>query len=151
LEQIKKKVIMKKGLLHTVLLPLLSLVFLFLSCTKESKQPATTYNLQGLWVGSIKSATTIDQPYSLSIKSDGTLLFHGIANNVHHFGTGTWVLAGSTLTCNVTTTCGVSFNVGVQQRLTAEFNSTTGVLSSGTWTNTNASANSGTFQLTEVN
>ena len=105
-----------------------------------------------MWVGTYKNATTSPEPLAISLKPDGAATYEGIALGTRHFSAGTWVLSGTTLTCNFTAIYGLAINVGVQQTFTATFNPADGTLSSGQWVNTAppAAANSGTFTVTKV-
>ena len=128
---------------------LLILTSLFLGCKKDTVQ--TTYKIHGLWVGTVANPTSSAQPYSLSIKSDGKITFEGYAAITYHFGVGTWTLNGDTFTANVTTLYGISSNIGTQQQLNATFNSSTGILSNGTYVNISPANSTGTFSVTKVN
>lgn len=131
----------------------LSLCLISLSifgCKKDTIQP-TTYSIQGLWLGTIADAVSGPQDYSMSIRPGGKVTFEAVNANQEHFGVGTWVLDGTSLTCNVTTLYGLSFNVGTKQTFTATFDSANGTLTAGKWVNTSPANNSGTFALTRVN
>jgi hypothetical protein len=131
------------------ILSFLVTVFFLSGCKKDSA--STTYKIQGLWVGTVGNSTSSAQSYSFAIKTDGKISFETFAANQYHFGVGTWTLNGNTFTANVTTLYGISSNVGTQQQLTATFNSTSGVLSNGTWINISPATGNGTFSVTKVN
>ncbi|QNA43524.1 hypothetical protein [Lacibacter sediminis] len=132
------------------MLPLFVFLLLSLDSCKKEAAPIT-YKIQGLWVGTIGNPTSTAQPYALSIKANGQITFEGYAANTYHFGTGTWTLNGDSFTANVTTLYGISSNVGVQQKLEATFNSSTGILNNGKYVNTSPANDAGTFSVTKVN
>lgn len=153
---------MKKIFMVSLALTVLAVsigLFQMTSCTKAIAQTKTdtiymcNSSINGLWSGTIQDATSVPQPYNLSIKADGTISFEGIALNQEHFGVGTWTLTDSILTCNITTLYGLSYNVGIKQTLTAVFNNKTGILSSGKWIDIypNTATSSGTFMVKKVN
>lgn len=152
---------MKKILLASAALTIFAasiILFQISSCTKsvaqENKQTDTVYkctpSIQGLWIGTQQSSTT-GQPFSMSIKPDGTMTYENIVYNTQQLCVGTWTLVNSTFTCN--TECIYGYFVGVKQKFTATFDASTGILSSGTWVDTYpaTATSSGTFTLTKVN
>jgi hypothetical protein len=133
----------------------IAILFMSLSsCEKndDTTKPVETpnYTIQGLWTGTITNASS-SQFYSLSIKPDGSLTFEGFSSGQEQFGAGTWTLTGSDFVANVKTLYGFPNNVGVQQKLTAKFDTTTGKFTDGKCVNTSSSTDAGTFSLTEVN
>ena len=128
---------------------LLALITTLYSCEKSEDVTNIQRKIQGLWVGTIANSSS-SQFYSLSIKPDGKLTFEGFTSNQEQFGAGTWTLEGSDFRANVTTLYGIQSNVGVQQLLTAKFNTSTGQISEGKYVNTSPANDSGTFSLTKV-
>ena len=129
---------------------LITLLAAFNSCKKSNDPaPPVQHTIEGLWIGTITNASA-SEPYNLSIKPDGKITFESIISGQEQFGAGTWTLSGSNFSANVTTLYGVQSNVGVQQRLTATFNSSSGALTNGQFTNTSPANDSGTFSVTEV-
>lgn len=131
-------------------LSLIVLSLFMLSCEKSSSvSPAK--NISGLWVGTSSSATVSPKPMSWSIKPDGTLTWNSQwVGTTYQFGTGTWILNGTTLTCNLITVYGYSGTVGTTQVFTATYNPKLGTLTSGTWQNTNINNMTGSFELSKV-
>jgi hypothetical protein len=129
-------------------LVLICLLFSVLGCEKNK---VDTKTVPGLWTGTASSTTEGPKPYSWSVKPDGTMTWEGNwVGSTYQFGTGTWVLSGNTLTCNLITIYGYSGTVGTTQIFTAQFDPINGTLSSGTWRNTNINNITGTFQLTKI-
>ncbi len=128
------------------------ILFITISCTKKNYTEAETkYTITGLWTGTIKSAGSPYQPYSLSIKSDNTIIFEGVMEGgMRHYGHGNWQLNDSIFIANVVTDYGYSTNVGVQQQLSGVFNKKTGILSKGTYVNTNPANHNGIFLVEKV-
>ena len=159
---------MKKNFFASLVLIIFAASITMSSCTIVSKtfvqvaQPkadtiyvnSSPVSISGLWIGSQQSSVTgtiAALPFNLSIKLNGTLTFESVPpDGVQHFGTGTWVLTDSVLTCNVVTVYGDSLDIGVRQTLTATYNKKTGTLTNGKWMNVNKS-NYGTFTVTKVN
>lgn len=127
-------------------------------CTKETTNPVTktdtvfkcTPSILGLWTGSQQNATS-GQVFNMSIKSDGTMTYENIAAGTQQFCSGTWTLNNGVFTCNTVCIYGISAYIGIKQRFTANYNSTTGAISSGVWANTSINTDNGTFTLTKVN
>lgn len=71
-------------------------------------------------------------------------------DGVQHFGTGTWVLTDTVLTCNIITLYGNSSAIGIRQTLTATYNKTTGTLTNGKWVDLNGTLYHGIFTVTKV-
>jgi hypothetical protein len=156
-----KKIILPFVFLFTLAIALISTQS---GCTKETIKNTTdtvvvkhtdtvlycTPSVKGLWTGAQQSASS-GQAFTVSIKADGTMTYENIISGTRQFCAGTWTLTNSILTFNTVCIYGVSANVGVAQSFTANFNSSTGLLSSGQWTNTSGPTNSGTFTLTKVN
>lgn len=137
---------MKKQILFIILISILSV-----TC-KKSEDSIASHRLNGLWIGTVSSTTEGPKAYSWSIKPDGTMTWEGIwVGTTYQFGTGTWVLNGTTLTCNLVSIYGYTGTVGTTQIFTAQFNPVNGTLSSGTWRNTNMNNTTGTFMLSKVN
>ena len=134
------------------LLALIAFLTSFSSCKKSNDAPPPTveYNIQGLWVGTVANATA-SEFYSLSIKPDGKITFESIIGSQEQFGAGTWTLVGSNFSAHVTSLYGLPSNVGVQQTLTAKFDTKTGLMSEGKYVNTSPANDSGTFILTKAN
>lgn len=150
---------MKKTLLTTFVLGITVSLFLGTqtSCKKDTEtitKTDTVYNctpnIQGLWIGDQQNATS-GQPFSMSIKPDGTMSYENKIGSTQQFCVGTWTLTNNNFSCNTICVYGVSVFVGVTQNFTATYNSTTGDLINGTWRNISPNNNSGTFTLNEVN
>ncbi len=125
-------------------------------CTKDSPavQTDTIFkcipNITGLWVGSQEDVTGSGEEFSMSIKPDGTMHYENIINGTQQLCTGTWKLSGDKFSCDTKCIYGSPGYGGVKQNFTADYNSTTGLLTNGTWRNTSPADNSGTFTLREV-
>jgi hypothetical protein len=109
-----------------------------------------TPGIKGLWTGTAQN-TSGGQAFTMSVKADGTATYENVISGKQQLCVGTWTLVNAVFTCNVVCIYGTSANVGVAQKYTANFNSVTGVLSSGQWMNTSGVTDSGTFTLTKVN
>lgn len=151
---------MKKVLISFSALMMLSLL-VFVSqtgCTKETINTVTktdtvykcTPSIVGLWTGAQQNATS-GQPFNMSIKADGSVTYENIVSGTQQFCSGTWTLSSGVFTCNTVCIYGFPAYVGIKQRFTANFNSTTGILSSGLWANTSINTDNGTFTLTKAN
>jgi len=127
-------------------LVLLVSVIPFISCKKSNDPPPPPKTITGLWVGTASNGSSTIPSYSLSISPGGKITFEWSASGQEQFGAGTWTLSGSDFTANVTGLYGS--NVGVQQTLTAKFNSQSGVLSDGKYKVT--STDTGTFSVSKV-
>ena len=128
---------------------LIGLIAFFSSCKKSNDSPPAPKNVQGLWIGTASNANTTS-PYSLSINPGGKVTFEWSSSGQEQFGAGTWTLVGSDFTATLTTLYGFPSNVGVQQTLTAKFDSKAGTLSDGKYKNASPSTESGTFAVTKV-
>ena len=156
-----KKVILPFAFLFTISVALISTQS---GCTKETIKNTTDTvvvkttdtvlycapSIKGLWTGTAQN-TSSGQAFTMSIKADGTATYENVISGKQQLCVGTWTLVNSVFTCNVVCVYGLSANVGISQKYTANFNSTTGVLSSGQWMNTSGATDSGTFTLTKVN
>ncbi len=131
------------------------------SCKKETTttnviKTDTLYkcnpSVLGLWVG-VQENALASQTFTVSVKTDGTMTYENIISGTQQLCTGTWTLLNGVFTFNTVCVYGVSGNVGVRQRFTATFNSSTGTLTAGQWQNTFpvSNTNSGTFILNKVN
>lgn len=121
------------------------------SCKKESvTNTVCTKSIQGLWIGNQQNATS-GQAFSWSIRTDGTASYENIISGTRQLCVGTWTLVNSTFTANTTCIYGVAGNVGATQTFTAQYDSSTGLMSNGTWTTITPVSDSGTFTLTEDN
>lgn len=109
-------------------------------------------SIQGLWIGTYTVAQFPSQGslyYSFIIKPNGVLLTESLGGNgATFYATGTWSLTGSSFTYSIT-----SVSTGVRQTGSFVYNTTTGLLSSGTWQDVNSSANNtGAFAgMTKIN
>lgn len=149
---------MKKILLPSVVLffTLFILANTQTSCKKESVRNLTdtvykcTPSIKGLWIGSHQNSVG-GQPFSMSIRANGTMSYEDSVYNKHQLCIGTWTLVNSKFECN--TECIYGYFVGVKQKFTANFDPITGLLSNGQWVVTYplSSYDSGTFTLTKVN
>jgi hypothetical protein len=119
------------------------------SCSKSS--PATTYPIQGLWIGTYVSTVNGNTPYEIdfSIKPDGTVIYHSEgAGNVNFYALGTWTINGTNFSYSVVV-AGNTPPGGDMQSGTAIYSS-----GKGTLTGNIADATTGgtaTFLLTKVN
>jgi len=104
-----------------------------------------------LWIG---TSQVNGQPelgsayYSLDLRKDSTILVQGqgASDGLTYYGEGTWSLSGISFTA---TTHILNFGeTGTVQTITANYDSTAGTLSSGTWQNNGTT--SGTFILQRV-
>ena len=150
---------MKKTLLTTFVLGISVALFLVTQtgCKKETETITTTDtvyhctpNIQGLWIGDQRNATS-GQPFSMSIKPDGTMSYENKIGNTYQLCVGTWTLINNNFSGTTTCVYGVSAFVGVTQNFTATYNSTTGAMTNGTWRNVSPNNDSGTFTLSEIN
>jgi hypothetical protein len=124
---------------------------LFIYSCEKSTSVSPSKSISGLWVGTSSSPTVSSRPMTWSIEPDGTLTWNSQwSGDTFQFGTGEWVLSGTTLICDLETVYGYPGTVGTTQRFTATFNPRLGKLTSGTWSNTNINNMSGTFELTKV-
>ncbi len=130
---------------------------LFLSCRKDpAPTPATTYPVQGLWIGTYLSdqyPALAPQYYSFIIKPDGTMVCEARteANANQNLSKGTWTLTGNAFSCTYTNIwgSGPASYIGLSQSANATFDNT-GKLTSGTFRNVTTTG-SGTFTMTRVN
>jgi len=127
------------------------------SCKKDTVSNISTVDtvyrcapsLTGLWIGSQQNVSG-GQAFSCSIRTDGTFSYENTISGTRQLCTGTWSLTNSSFSANTTCIYGLPGNIGVTQSFTADYNSSTGILSNGVWNNTTPNNDSGTFTLTEV-
>lgn len=125
----------------------------FNSCKKDSSTQTDSgcpKSIQGLWIGNHQNATS-GQPFSWSIRTDGTASYEDIISGTRQLCVGTWALVNGTFTANTTCIYGVAAFVGATQTFTAHYDVSTGLMSNGTWTTNTPFQDSGTFSLTEDN
>jgi hypothetical protein len=131
------------------------------SCKKETTTTTViktdtlykcTPSVLGLWSGVQENALG-SGTFNVSVKADGTMTYENIILGTQQLCTGTWTLSNGVFTFNTVCVYGASGNIGVRQRFTATFNSSTGTLTAGQWQNTFpiSNTNSGTFILNKVN
>lgn len=149
---------MKKVLFASITLSALAFISLIsqTGCTKSD--PVTTdstsqckHTIVGLWTGSSVNTAGNGQPWSVVIRPDGTVSYENTVYNTHQLAIGTWALKHDTLIFKTKCIYGYSIFVGAEQTWTAKYDTTTGTLSKGTYVQTTAGTDSGSFTLTEVN
>lgn len=128
------------------------------SCTKTNtktitdtvivKDTVTVYPIQGLWVGTYASSVNGSSIYVLdfSLYTDGTMTYYGTGSgNTTFYAKGTWLLSGNNFSFSV-----VETSTGHTQTGTAVYNSSTGTLTSGTFSDAVAGTIA-TFTMNKVN
>ena len=99
------------------------------------------YPVEGLWAGtSTDNSSSATFPFDISFYADGTVLCKAYAVGGPYYSDGTWALAGSTITCYITTV-----NSGTVNQTLIFTYSDTGTLTSGTWEDTYGASNTGVF------
>ena len=131
-------------------------MFSFSECKKETTvvQPVIpqTYPIVGLWNGTqiAPDGSAIDTLfYSFTIQPDNTLQVVGMGGDgTTYYSAGKWALSGTSFTGLITVT---NFSqAGVQQTLSATYDSTAGTLSAGVVKTVNVNF-TGSFSLTRIN
>lgn len=121
-----------------------SICFVIPSCKKDSVA-ATTYPIQGLWVGTY---TNYNGTYffSFSVYPDGTVSYTSKGpNNTSFFATGTWTLTGATFSFSV-----IESHTGDSQSGTAVYSNSNGTLSNGVIADATAGT-TGTWSMNKIN
>jgi hypothetical protein len=126
----------------------------FLACTKDCpKIPDAKKNIEGLWIGTYTADLLPADParyYSFIIKPNGKLLVEGEPlESVTIYGTGTWRLDSTTLSCAITYKNTVQ-GVEVQQSTTAKVNLKDGKITDGVWTNLAFPGGTGKFTMSKI-
>lgn len=124
-----------------ILLSMFVLTSILSSCKKdESTITPTTYNVVGLWSGTynVKGDAGIgNQPFSLTVKQDGSVLVETKFFNEYQVAKGTWTLSGDQFSCTYTYIYGAGASTNTMQSASATFNKNNGTLNSATWVNVN--------------
>lgn len=127
---------------------------LFSSCKKDEETTTTTYNVEGLWTGTynVKGDVGIgNQPFTLTIKKDSSVLVETKFFNEYQIAKGTWTLTGDKFTCSYTYIYGAGAGTNTIQSASATFIKNSGTFTNATWVNVNpASGQNGVLVLTKI-
>ncbi len=148
---------MKKLILSSVVLCVfsISMILFQFSCSKNTIAQTNTpvkYTIEGLWAGTyLSNGSSLSQFISLSIKQDGNFICDSKGAGNQYLSVGTWNLSGTNFTADLTNVWSQIGSTNISQHFTATYDSTTGKIANGTWTNTTLFSGTGTFDVTEVN
>ena len=102
-------------------------------CCSKHLNISNDNSIYGLWNGYSMDLSNPSIPYNLVINPGGTLIFHSITQgDIDCFGTGTWVLTDTALSCTIRTTCGLQSVIGIIQYMQFTYDKKKGTLI-GTW------------------
>jgi hypothetical protein len=129
--------------------------------TKADPSGLYVHQVQGLWTGTYTAGAGQAVPagtefyFSFSIYPDSTLHYkskgyHNGRSDYITFADGTWSLAGTTFTFNVTTVNLPVYGAQHTQAGTATFNSSNGTLTNGTIADLNKPGNGATWSMSRV-
>jgi hypothetical protein len=149
---------MKKLAFASSTLLLLTFILSLSQTGCQKSDPVTTdstsqckHTVEGFWTGTTVNTAGDGQAWSVSIKPDGTASYENTIHNTGQLAVGTWTLKNDTLTVNTVLLYGYSVFLGAAQTFTAKYDSTTGILTNGTYVTLAPGTDAGTFTLTEVN
>jgi len=141
--------------IKSILLLFLVTTFAVSSCQKDPVSPsATTYPVQGLWIGTYTVDNNPSQPssyfYSFAVYPDGTILIKGVgADGITYYSTGSWKLSSTNEFSSTFTTLNFD-GPQVTQTITVDF-SDTGKMTNGVWTDIKNGTQTGKFSVNRIN